>query len=123
MPKVFALRLDESLLECIDGYAKSKEMNRSDGIRNLIELGLKVNDIRDADSPDIDAEFKKILLEIYLTNSQIFLHEKVDIDPKILKKNNEMIKERIKKKYPLIDDKYSDFLHQNKKENSEDNVE
>ena len=118
MPKVFALRLDESLLGRIDWYAKSKEMNRSDGIRSLIELGLQVNDIKDTDASDIDAEFKKILLEIYLTNSQIFLHEKEEIDPKVLKKNTEMIKDRIKKKYPLIDDNYSDFLHQNKNENT-----
>lgn len=110
MAENFTIRIEKSLMERIDGYAQSKEMKRTEAIRSLIELGLKVNDIRDDTTTDIEEEFKKMLLEIFLRANQQYLLSTEDVKIDLLKSNSEKIKLRIQETFPLIFEKFEDFI-------------
>lgn len=66
MAEVISIKMENSLIERIMAFAKSKEMNRSEAIKHLIDLGLKLNDIRENAEDDLTEERDKMLMEVWL---------------------------------------------------------
>ena len=116
MAETFTLRVDKSLMDRIDGYAQSKEMKKAEAFRSLIELGLKVSDIRDDETSDIEEEFKRLFLEIFLRVNQQYLLSAEDVKIADLQSNTEKIRSRIKGVFPLISEKYEELLRSKKEE-------
>lgn len=114
MAKNFTIRLNDNLIKKIDSYSKSKEMKRSDGMRNLIELGLKINDIKENDILDIEDEFKKILIELCIRENQQYLFSVKELNKEEIQENADKVKSKMKERYPLIAEKYASFLYPKK---------
>lgn len=114
MAENFTIRISDHLMERIDAYAKSKEIKRSDGIRSLIELGLKINDIKEDEIPDIEDEFKKILIELCIRQNQQYLFAVRGISKEEVQVSADQVKSKMKERYPLISSKYNEFLYPKK---------
>ncbi len=114
MTETFTLRVAESLMDRVDCYARSKEMKRAEAFRSLVELGLKINDIREDDTPDIDDEFKKILIELCIRQNQQFMFSVKGMNKEDIQSNADQVKSKMKDRYPLIDEKYNTFLYPKK---------
>ena len=113
MSENITVRVSESLLEKIDAYAKSKDKTRADSIRHLMELGLKIDEIRDDKSSLVEEEFQKLQLELFIRTTQIFFMSS-DLDPEEFKKKSKAFaklpKRQIKENYPHIFEKFQDFI-------------
>lgn len=114
MAENFTIRISDHLMEKIDAYAKSKEIKRSDGIRSLIELGLKINDIREDDTHEIEDEFKKILIELCIRQNQQYLFLTKGMNKEDIQSSADQVKSKMKERYPLISEKYNAFLYHKK---------
>lgn len=106
MDQNFTIRISKSLMDRISGYAQAQELKRAEAIRNLIEIGLKVCDIKESGSSEIDEEFKRMQVEAYFRQSQQYLLSVSEIDKEEIQSNAAKVKASIQKKYPEIYDKY-----------------
>jgi hypothetical protein len=73
MAEVISIKMENSLIERIMAFAKSKEMNRSEAIKHLIDLGLKLNDIRENAEDDLSEERDKIQIEMWFALNKLLL--------------------------------------------------
>lgn len=109
-----SIKMGSTLLERIMAFAKSKEMNRSEAIKHLIDLGLKLNDIREDKSSDLEEEFRKLSLEIYVRIMQQYLYDIEAKDKDKLLKISDNTKRKIESTYPLIFENFKEFLYPKK---------
>ncbi len=112
------VRFEDALMEKIDAFAKSKEMNRSEAIKHLVDLGLKLNDIRENAVDDMTEERDKMQIEMWVAlNKLIIAFCKVnrlqEIDKELLKSLSPILKERFCKRYEKMAEIYSCLVNPN----------
>lgn len=106
MDQNFTIRFAKSLMDRINGYAQSQEIKRAEAIRNLIEIGLKITDFSGKETSDIDDEFKRMQLEMFVRQTQQYLFTVSDKDKEEIRSTASTAKATIQKKYPEIYEKY-----------------
>lgn len=114
----FTVRFEDALMEKIDAFAKSKGMNRSESIKHLIDLGLKLNDLRENAEDDLTDDRDKMQIEMWFALNKLLIsickvNSLQDVSTDLINGLSPVLKDMFNKKYERMADTYNNLLKPN----------
>ncbi len=110
------LRLEESMLNRLADYMKKEGYsNRSEAIKNLLDLALNVAEMKEKNPLNLLEEFQKMQLETWIISAQIYLalSNKSDQEKENFEVLSSIVRKSISSKYPDIFAQFESFILRN----------
>lgn len=109
-----SIKLPKQLLTRIENYASSNLINRSEAIRNLVEIGLKISELKDEKDENVDLkdDIMKMNIDMWLILAQLyrlFDNDKENIED-LKQEFSKKYREIFSKKFKAISENYEDYL-------------
>lgn len=106
----FTIRFEEDLIDKIDAYCKLKEISKSEAMRNLIEIGLNIEALKNDNIDELTEDRDKIMIEMWFALAKIFSIIKEDSSDEDLKKVSTMSKNTFSKRFQNMFESYKKSL-------------
>ena len=107
-----SFKIEKSLLKSVEKYAHENEINRSEALRNLIQLALKILNLKDEGDNTMQDELTKMNIDTWLIMAQLYkLTGRDDPDIEDIKKDfSNKTRKLFSQKFPNLSSQFEDYI-------------
>lgn len=107
-----SFKIEKSLLKSVEKYANENEINRSEALRNLIQLALKILNLKDEGDNTTQDELTKMNIDMWLIMAQLYkLTGRDEPDIEDIKKDfSNKTRKLFSQKFPNLSSQFEDYI-------------